>query len=90
MKKMSPAPPTGGEATGGIEEGDRGDGAGRLGGGGCRGRGGHVMVVEPTSYGPKRCVAFDLSRAHLSVGKAAALSLDPFFVQRRTCHTPRT
>ena len=28
MKKMSPAPPTGGEATGGIEEGDRGDGAG--------------------------------------------------------------
>jgi len=45
-----------------------------------------VMVVERTSYGPKRCVAFDLSRAHLSVGKAAALSLDPFFVQRRT-HT---
>ena len=29
MKRMGPAPPpTGGEATGGIEEGNRGDGAG--------------------------------------------------------------
>ena len=44
---MGPAPPpTGGEATGGIEEGGRGDGAGRLGGGGCRGRGGHVMLLK--------------------------------------------